>query len=147
MSNVECTKIIVGRADRLQLPHDKRRNKHRNRHGEVFLKKNFNKRILSWNFNKILRRYQWWSLLFLNLKTIHTRSNWLCWKTQEKFHVEFRFCKAAVCNYTTLLTTYPANKNTWKDSNRNSRKMCQLISKMTLRTPERRHLTPYYLAI
>ena len=32
----------------------------------------------------------------------------LCWKAQEKFQVEFRFCKTIGCGYVTLLTTYPA---------------------------------------
>ena len=87
-------------------------------HGEVFLKESFNKRILSYNFQKILRSYQWWNFLFLNLKTINTRSNWLCWKAQKKFQVDFRFCKAVGCSYVTLLATYPANKNMFKINNR-----------------------------
>ena len=76
------------------------------------------------------------SLLFLNWKAVNTRSNWFCWKAQEKFQVEFRFWQ---CN--------PANKNMYKVSKWNSKKMCQLISKMILRKPERRHLTILYFAI
>ena len=78
----------------------------------------------------MLRRYQWWSLLLLNLNVIHTRSNWLCWKAQEKFQVESRFCKTIGCSYVTLLTTYLAKKTMFKVSNRNTRKRCLLISKI-----------------
>ena len=46
------------------------------------------------------------------------------------------------CSYVTLLTTYLAKKKTmFKVSNRNTRKRCLLISKITLKTSERRHLT------
>ena len=93
----------------------------------------------------MLRRYQWWSLLLLNLNVIHMRSNWLCWKAQEKFQVESRFCKTIGCSYVTLLTTYLAKKTMFKVSNRNTRKRCLLISKITLKTSERRHLTTSYL--
>ena len=93
----------------------------------------------------MLRRYQWWSLLLLNLNVIHRRSNWLCWKAQEKFQVEPRFCKTIGCSYVTLLTTYLAKKTMFKVSNRNTRKRCLLISKITLKTSERRHLTTSYL--
>ena len=89
----------------------------------------------------MLRRYQWWSLLLLNLNAIHTRSNWLCWKAQEKFQMESRFCKRIDCSYVTLLTTYPAKKTMFKVSNRNTRKRCLLISKITLKTSEWGHLT------
>ena len=93
----------------------------------------------------MLRRYQWWSLLLLNLNVIHMRSNWLCWKAQEKFQVESRFCKTIGCSYVTLFTTYLAKKTMFKVSNRNTRKRCLLISKLTLKTSERRHLTTSYL--
>ena len=46
-SSAKYTQIIVGRVDCLQTPHDKRRNNHKNGYGEVFLKENFSKRILS----------------------------------------------------------------------------------------------------
>ena len=81
----------------------------------------------------MLRRYQWWTLLLLNLIVIHKRSNWLCWKAQEKFQVESRFCKTIGCSYVTLLTTYLAKKTMFKVSNRNTRKRCLLISKITLK--------------
>ena len=81
----------------------------------------------------MLRRYEWWSLLLLNWNAIHTRSNWLCWKAQEKFQVESRFCKRIDCSYVTLLTTYPAKKTMFKVSNRNTRKRCLLISKIILK--------------
>ena len=100
---------------------------------------------LTWNFIKMLSRCQWWSLLLLNLNVIHTRSNWLCWKAQEKFQVESRFCKTIGCSYVTLLTTYLAKKTMFKVSNRNTRKRCLLISKITLKTSEGRHLTTSYL--
>ena len=94
----------------------------------------------------MLRRYQWWSLLLLNLNVIHTLSNWLCWKGQEKFQVDSRFCKTLGCNYVTLLTKYLAKKKTmFKISNRNTRKRCLLISKITLKTSEWRHLTTSFL--
>ena len=83
--------------------------------------------------------------MLLNLNVIHTLSNWLCWKTQEKFQVESRFCKTIGCSYVTLLTTYLAKKTMFKVSNRNTRKRCLLISKITLKTSERRHLTTSYL--
>ena len=57
----------------------------------------------------MLRRYHWWSLL-LNLNVIHTCSNWLCWKAQEKLQVDFRFCKTIGCSYVTLFTTCLAKK-------------------------------------
>ena len=44
-----------------------------------------------------------WSLLLLNLNAIHTLSNWLCWKAQEKFQVEFRFYKATGSSYVSML--------------------------------------------
>ena len=90
----------------------------------------------------MFRRYQWWSLLLLNLNVIHTCSNWLCWKAREKFQVEFRFCKTIGCSYITLLTTYLAKKTMFKVSDRNTKKRCLLISKIT---SERRHLTTSYL--
>ena len=83
--------------------------------------------------------------MFLNLNVIHTRCNWLCWKAQEKFQVEFRFCKTIGCSYLTLLTTYlaPPKKTIFKVSNRNrKRKRCLL---KTLKTSERCHLTTNYL--
>ena len=73
------------------------------------------------------------------------RSNWLCWKAQEKFQVEFLFCKTIGCSYVALLATYLAKKTMFKVSNRNTRKRCLLISKITLKTSERRHLTTSYL--
>ena len=82
----------------------------------------------------------------LNLNVIHTRSNWLCWKAQEKFQVEFCFCKTIGCSYVTLFTTYLAKKKTlFKVSNRNTRKRCVLISKITLKTSEWCRLTTSYL--
>ena len=87
----------------------------------------------------MLRRYQWWSLLLLNLNAIHTRSDGLCWKAQEKFQVEYRFCKRTDCSYVILLTTYPAKKTMFKVSNRITRNICLLISKITLKTSKRRH--------
>ena len=93
----------------------------------------------------MLRRYQWWSLLLLNLNVIHTRSNWLSWKTREKFQVESHFCKTIGCSYVTLFTTYLAKKTMFKVSNRNTRKRYLLISKITLKTSERCHLTTSYL--
>ena len=88
----------------------------------------------------MLRRY-----LLLNFNTIHTHSNWLCWKAQEKFLVDSRFCTRIDCSYVTLLTTYPAKKTMFKVSNRNTRKRCLLISKITLKASEQRHLTTSYL--
>ena len=95
----------------------------------------------------MLRRYQWCSLLLLNLNVIHRRSNWLCWKAQEKFLVESRFYKIMGCIYVTLFTTCLAKKRRtiFKVSNRNTGKRCLLISKITLKTSERRHLTTSYL--
>ena len=93
----------------------------------------------------MLRRCHWWSLLLLNLNVIHTRSNWICWKAQEKFHVESRFYKTIRCSYVTLLATYVAKKIMFKVSNRNTRKSCLLISRITFKTSDRRHLTTSYL--
>ena len=93
----------------------------------------------------MLRRYQWWSLLLLNLNVIHTHSNWLSWKSKEKLQVESRFCKTIGCSYVTLLTTYLYKKAMFKVSNRNTRKRCLLISKITLKTSDWRHLTTSYL--
>ena len=83
--------------------------------------------------------------MLLNLNVIHTHSNWLCWKSQEKFQVESRFCKAIGCSYVTLYTTYLVKKTMFRVSNRNTRKRCLLISRITLKTSERRHLTISYL--
>ena len=110
-------------------------------HGEVFQLW----RELIWNFIKMLRRCQWWSLLLLNLNVIHTRSNWLCWKAQEKFQVESRFYKTIRCSYVTMLATYLAKKTMFKVSNRNTRKRCLSISKITLKLSDWRHLTTSYL--
>ena len=132
--------ILVGRVDRLQALPDKRRSNFKNRSWRGILQ-----RELTWNFFEMLERCQWWSLLLLNLNVIHTRSNWLCWKTQEKFQVGSRFCKTIGCSYVTLLTKYLAKKTMFKVSNRNTRKRCLLISKITLKTSERRHLTTSYL--
>ena len=93
----------------------------------------------------MLRRYQWESLLLLNLGAIHTRSNCLCWKAQEKFQVESRFCKTIGCSYVTLLTKYLAKKTMFKVSNRNTRKRCLLITKLTLKISDWRHQTISYL--
>ena len=93
----------------------------------------------------MLRRYQWWNLLLLNLNVIHKCSNWLCCKTQEKFQIKSRFCKTIGCSYVTLLITYLAKKTMFKVSNRNTSKRCLLISKIALKTSERRHLTTSYL--
>ena len=81
------------------------------------------------------RRYQWWSLLLLIMNVIHTRSNWLYWKVQEKFQPVSRFWKTTACSYVTL----------FKVSNKNTRKRCLLMSKITLKTSEQRHLTTSYL--
>ena len=125
-SNIECTWIIIGRVDRLQALHDKPRNNHKNRSW-----RGIPSRELS--FIKMLRRYQWWCLLLLNLNGISTRSNWLCWKAGEK--LESRFCKTIGCSYLTLLTTYLSKKKAmFKVSNKNIRKRCLLISKITLKT-------------
>ena len=80
--------------------------------------------------------------MLLNLNVIHTCSNWLCWKAWENFQVEFRFCKTIGCSHITLLTTYLAKKTIFKVSDRNTKKRCLLISKIT---SERRHLTTSYL--
>ena len=94
----------------------------------------------------MLRRYQWWTLLLLNLIVIHKRSNWLCWKAQEKFQVESRFCKTTACNLCNFAhNVLSQKKNIVKLSSRNTRKRCLLISKMTLKTSEWRHLTTSYL--
>ena len=93
----------------------------------------------------MLRRCQWWSLLLLNLNVIHTRYNWLCWKAQEKFQVNSRFYKTIGCSYVTLLTTHLAKKTMFKVSNRNARKRCLLISKITFKTSDWRHLITSYL--
>ena len=84
----------------------------------------------------MLRRYHWWSLLLLNWNVIYTRSNWLCWKAQES-----GFCKTTACSYVTLLSAYLAKKKLFKVSSKNIRKTCLSISKITLKTSERRHLT------
>ena len=93
----------------------------------------------------MLRRRQWWSLLLPNLNVIHTRSNRLCWKTQEKFQVVCRFWKTISCSYVSLPTTYLAKKTMPKVSHRNTRKRSLLISKITLKISDRRHLTTSYL--
>ena len=77
------------------------------------------------------------------MNVIHTYSDWLCWKTRKKFQVESRFCKTISCSYVTLFTMYLAKKTMFKVSNRNAR--CLLISKITLKTSERRYLTASYL--
>ena len=109
-------------------------------HGEVFLKEIW-PRILS----KCLEDISDGVLLLLNLNVVHTRSNWLCCKTQEEFQVESGFCKTIGCSYVALLTTYLANKTMLKVSNKNIRKRCLLMSKITLKTLGRRHLTTRYL--
>ena len=98
-------------------------------HGEVFLKR------ANLEFYQMHRRYQWWSLLLLIMNVIHTRSNWLYWKVQEKFQPVSRFWKTTACSYVTL----------FKVSNKNTRKRCLLMSKITLKTSEQRHLTTSYL--
>ena len=45
----------------------------------------------------------------------------------------------------TLLTAFLAKETMFKVSNRNTRKRCLLISKITLKTSERSHLTTSYL--
>ena len=37
------------------------------------------------------------------------------------------------------VTIYPANNNLLKVNNRNARKECEICSKLTIKTPERRH--------
>ena len=81
--------------------------------------------------------------MLFDLNVIHTRSNWLCWKAQEKFQVEFRFCKTIGYSYVTLSTTYLTKKTVFKVSNRNTTKRCLLILKI-LKT-ERCHLSTSYL--
>ena len=101
-------------------------------HGEVFLKRD----------NLELYQNQWWRLLLRNLNVIHMHSNWFCWKAQEKFQMASRFCKTTAFSYVTLLTSYSAM---FKVSNRNTRKRCLFISKITLKPSERRHLINSYL--
>ena len=43
------------------------------------------------------------SLMLLNLNAIHPLSNWLGWKVQEKFQVEFRFYKVTGSSYVSML--------------------------------------------
>ena len=94
----------------------------------------------------MLRRCQWWMLLLIVLNVIHTRSNWLCWKAQEKLQMESCFCKAIGCSYVTSLTTYLAKNTIFiKVSDRNTRRKCLLISKITLKTSGRHHLTINFL--
>ena len=67
-----------------------------------------------------------------------TRSNWFCWKAQEKFQVEFRFCKAIGCSNVTLLATHSGKKKKmFKASNRDIKKRCLPVSKTTLKITER----------
>ena len=117
-SSVECTWIIVGRIDHLQALHDKRKNNHNNRSWKGNPQRGL-------TFIKILRRYQWWSLLLLKLNVICTNSNWLCWKTQEKFQVESRFCKTIGCSYVTLLTRYLVKK-------KEAKKQCSKLATETI---------------
>ena len=63
------------------------------------------------------------------------RSNWLSLKAQEKFQTESCFCKTIACNYVTLLTKY------LEENNVQTTKRWLLISKITLKASERRHLT------
>ena len=87
------------------------------------------------------------NLLLLNFNVIHTSSDWFCWKAQEKSQVKSRFCKTMGSSYVNLLTTYLVKrqkKTMFKVSNRNTRKGW-LISKIILKTSERRHLTTSYL--
>ena len=68
-------------------------------------------------------------------------------KTSFRWTVESRFCKIIGCSYVTLFAMYLARKKNamfWV-SNRNTRRRCQLISKITLKTSERSHLTASYL--
>ena len=55
------------------------------------------------------------------------------------FEVESRFCQRIDCSYVTLLSTYPAKKAMFKVNSRNTRKICLLISKITLKPSKRRH--------
>ena len=76
------------------------------------------------------------------------RSNCLCWKAQEKFQVEFCFCKTIGCNFAhNVLSPKQKNKKKtmFKVRIRNTSKICLLISKITLKIPERCHLTTSYL--
>ena len=92
----------------------------------------------------MLRRYQLRSLVLLNFNVIHMSSNWFFRKAQEKFQVESRLCKTTGCSYVTLLATYLPKKTIFKASNKNTRKRSLLISKITLKTSERPHLTTGY---
>ena len=83
--------------------------------------------------------------MLFDLNVIHTRSNWLCCKAQEKFQVEFRFCKTIGCSYVTLLTTYLAIKKCSKFFQTGFFSMVKLILKIKLKTSERCHLTTSYL--
>ena len=58
---------------------------------------------------------------------------------------EVSFCETIGCSYVTLLTTYLDKKAMFKVSNRNTRKRCLLIPKITLKTSGRRHMTTSYL--
>ena len=59
--------------------------------------------------------------------------------------MESRFSKTIACSYVILLTTYLAKKTMFKVSNKNTRKIYLLISKITLKTSQRRHMTTSYL--
>ena len=83
--------------------------------------------------------------MLFDLNVIHTRSNWLCCKAQEKFQVEFRFCKTIGCSYVTLLTTYLVIKKCSKFFQTDFFSMVKLILKIKLKTSERCHLTTSYL--
>ena len=83
--------------------------------------------------------------VYCYLNVIQTLSNWLFWKAQEKFQMDSRFSKTIACSYVILLTTYLAKKTMFKVSNRNTRKRCLLISKITFKTSKWRHLTTIFL--
>ena len=59
--------------------------------------------------------------------------------------MESCFCKTTACSYVTLLSAYLAKKKMLNVSNRNTRKRCLFISKITLKTSDRRHLITSYL--
>ena len=52
------------------------------------------------------------------------------------FQISFCFLKKL---YKQVLRPYPANIYLFKASNRNTRKRCEICSKLTLKTPERRY--------
>ena len=84
----------------------------------------------------ILQPVSWCGLLLKWLVSIWNRLIWTNFLFYFSVYI-IVFVNGLVC-----ISTYPASNDIFKVNNRNTRKRCEMCSKLTIKTPEGRHWSP-----